>query len=136
MCRTLQALVQTVICFAQMLVRIIMTLLLMIENLIRMIFQTVYNFISFILQMLSLIPICCVFIITSRLRCLMCCGDGGGCCPAYRGRSCDCLLSLIFLTIVYFIFKATGLLDKIVLYFGYTKLSSTTTTTTTEKPTG
>lgn len=86
-----------------------MTILLMIENLIRMILQTIYNFISCILQTLSLIPICLVFLLTSRLKCCLC--GGGGHCNA--GRSGNCIMSAFVILVVFLILRATGLLDKI-----------------------
>ncbi|XP_026751422.1 uncharacterized protein LOC113511897 [Galleria mellonella] len=119
MCRTVHALLQTAICGIQMLVRVLMTIILMIENVIRMLLQTVYNFISFVLQMISLIPICFVFVLTSRLKCLMC--GGGGPCPVNRGGTCDCLMSGLAIVILFFIFRATGILDKILYSLGYAK---------------
>nr|XP_034824501.1 uncharacterized protein LOC117982282 [Maniola hyperantus] len=119
MCRTVHAVLQIVICGVQMLVRVFMTIILMLENLIRMILQTLYNFISFLLQMLSLIPICVVFLVTARLKCLMC--GGGGPCPVNRGGACDCLMSAVAIIILFFIFRATGVLDKIFYSLGYAK---------------
>ncbi|KAJ0179733.1 hypothetical protein K1T71_004324 [Dendrolimus kikuchii] len=119
MCRTVHAILSTVICGIQMLVRVFMTVILMIENVIRMILQTLYNFVSFLLQMISLIPICVVFMLTARLKCFMC--GGGGPCPVNRGGGCDCLMSAAALIIVFFIFRATGVLDKIFYNIGYVK---------------
>ncbi|CAK1552875.1 unnamed protein product [Leptosia nina] len=123
MCRTVHALLQTGICGIQMLVRVFMTVILMIENLIRMILQTMYNFISFVLQMISLIPICAVFMLTARLKCFMC--GGGGPCPVNRGGACDCIMSAIAIIILFFIFRATGVLDKLFYSIGYIKTKST-----------
>ncbi|XP_045493494.1 uncharacterized protein LOC123692747 [Colias croceus] len=123
MCRTVHAVLQTVICGIQMLVRVFMTVILMLENLIRMILQTLYNFISFLLQMISLIPICAVFLLTARLKCFMC--GGGGPCPVNRGGACDCIMSAIAIIILFFIFRATGVLDKIFYSLGYIKTRST-----------
>ncbi|KAL0891934.1 hypothetical protein ABMA27_015175 [Loxostege sticticalis] len=119
MCRTVHAVLQTAICGIQMLVRVFMTVILMIENVIRMLLQTLYNFISFVLQMISLIPICIVFLLTARLKCFMC--GGGGPCPVNRGGTCDCLMSLLAFVILFFIFRATGVLDKIFYSLGYAK---------------
>ncbi|XP_041976295.1 uncharacterized protein LOC121731044 [Aricia agestis] len=119
MCRTVHAVLQTLICGVQMLVRVLMTILLMIENLIRMVLQTLYNFISFMLQLLSLIPICVVFLVSARLKCFMC-GGGGGCQPG-RGGACDCIMSLVAIVILFFIFKSTGVMDKIFYSMGYAK---------------
>jgi hypothetical protein len=119
MCRTVHAVLQTAICGIQMLVRVFMTIILMIENVIRMLLQTLYNFISFLLQMVSLIPICVVFLLTARLKCFMC--GGGGPCPVARGGTCDCLMSGLAFVILFFIFRATGVLDKIFYSLGYTK---------------
>lgn len=119
MCRTLHSVLQSGICAIQMLVRIFITVVLMIENLIRMILQTFYNFISFMLQMVSLLPICVVFLVTSRLKCFMC--GGGGPCQIQSGGGCDCLMSAVAIIIVFFILRATGLLDKIFYKLGYAK---------------
>ncbi|XP_059052455.1 uncharacterized protein LOC131847029 [Achroia grisella] len=119
MCRTVHAVLQTGICGVQMLVRVFMTLILMIENVIRMVLQTIYNFISFMLQMISLLPICFVFLLTARLKCFMC--GGGGPCPVNRGGTCDCLMSGLAIVIVFLIFRATGVLDKIFYSLGYAK---------------
>lgn len=96
-----------------------MTVLLLFENVARMIMQTIYNLISFVLQMVSLLPICVVFILTSRLKCFMC--GGGGPCLVHRGGACDCFLSLLAVVILFFVFRATGVLDKIFYSIGYSK---------------
>lgn len=121
MCRLTHILLQTITCSVQMLVRVVMTVLLMIENIIRTLLQTIYNFISFMLQIFSLIPICMVFIITARLKCLFCCGDGcgGGYYPGHRGGMCDCIVSVATFVLIFFVLRATGVLDAIFAYFGY-----------------
>ncbi|KAJ8732949.1 hypothetical protein PYW07_015548 [Mythimna separata] len=103
-----------------MLVRVFMTVILMIENVIRMLLQTLYNFISFLLQMISLIPICVVFLLTARLKCFMC-GGGGPCPVGARGGTCDCVMSFMAVIIIFFIFRATGVLDKVFYSLGYAK---------------
>ncbi|KAJ8731811.1 hypothetical protein PYW08_014541 [Mythimna loreyi] len=120
MCRTAHAVLSTVICGIQMLVRVFMTVILMIENVIRMLLQTLYNFISFLLQMISLIPICVVFLLTARLKCFMC-GGGGPCPVGARGGTCDCVMSFMAVVIIFFIFRATGVLDKVFYSLGYAK---------------
>ncbi|XP_028026749.1 uncharacterized protein LOC114240392 [Bombyx mandarina] len=119
MCRTAHAILQTAICGVQMLVRVFMTVILMLENVIRMVLQTSYNFISFMLQMISLIPICVVFLLTARLKCFMC--GGGGPCPVNKGGACDCLMSAVAIVILFIIFRATGVLDKMLYSIGYVK---------------
>lgn len=69
--------------------------------------------------MISLVPICVVFLLTARLKCFMC--GGGGPCPVNRGGTCDCLMSLLAIIILFFIFRATGVLDKIFYNIGYAK---------------
>lgn len=123
MCRTVEKLFQSIMCLIQLLIRIVMTIFLMAENLLRMLLQTLYNMISFIVQMISLLPICCVFLITSRLKCFMC-GGGGGC-AVNRGGSCDCFMTLLAVIILFFIFRATGILDKVFYRLGYAKTDVT-----------
>lgn len=48
------------------------------------------------------------------------CG-GGGPCPVNRGGTCDCLMSALAFVILFFIFRATGVLDKIFYSLGYSK---------------
>lgn len=75
--------------------------------------------ISFVLQLLSLLPICCIVLLTSRLKCFMC-GGGGGC-ATRSGGSCDCMMSFMAVVILFLIFRATGLLDKLFFKLGYAK---------------
>lgn len=119
MCRTCHALLQTFICSAQMFVRIIMLILMMIENLLKLFLQTFYNFCSIVLQIVSLLPVCLVFLLTSRIKCLLC--GGSGACAAQRSGRCDCVMSLITLIVLFFILKSTGHLDKALKTLGYTK---------------
>lgn len=101
----------------------------MLENLIRMVLQTVYNFISFILQLLSLLPICIVILCTAKMKFFMC-SKGGGCPRRNELGICDCLMSLVALTILFFIFRVTGVLDKIFKQLGYVKASTNSTNST------
>lgn len=73
--------------------------------------------------MISLIPICIVFLLTARLKCFMC--GGGGPCPVNRGGACDCIMSGLAILILFLIFRATGVLDKIFYSLGYTKARPT-----------
>ncbi|CAG9784884.1 unnamed protein product [Diatraea saccharalis] len=120
MCNLLYALAQTIVCAIQTVIRLFLTILIMTENLIRMILQNAYNLISFLLQLISLLPICIVFIVTSRLKCLLC---SGGLCPFGRAN-CDCLMSIVALAILFFVLRATGVLDKLLNNFGYDKTRS------------
>ncbi|XP_023939011.2 uncharacterized protein LOC112046559 [Bicyclus anynana] len=126
MCHSIYSLLQTLVCGLQMLSRVFMTTILMIENLLRLILQTLYNFVSFVLQLLSLIPICAVFLVAARLKCFVC--GGGGACPVNNrgGGACDCLMSAVAIIIMFFIFRATGVLDKIFYSLGYTKAKTLT----------
>lgn len=106
-------------CCAQMTMRIFLTFLLLLESLIRKLLETLYNVIFFMFQICSIIPICVVFFLTAKLRCLLC---TGGFYPT--GRSCglcDCVMSVITFVALVFILRATGYLDSILNRFGYTK---------------
>lgn len=82
--------------------------------------QTIYNLLSFVTQTLSIIPICCVMVLTSKLRFLMCSGGGGG--GATKNGTCDCVASTVMLVVVFYIFKEVGILDKMLLKIGYVPL--------------
>lgn len=101
----------------------------MLENLIRMVLQTVYNFISFILQLLSLLPICIVILCTAKMKFFMC-SKGGGCPPRNELGICNCLMCLVALTILFYIFRVTGVLDNIFKKLGYVKASTNSTNST------
>ncbi|XP_026328877.1 uncharacterized protein LOC113236882 [Hyposmocoma kahamanoa] len=120
MCRTVLSLFQALICMLQLAIRIIMTIGLMTESLIRLVLQSIYNFLSFLFQLISLLPICCVFLVTSKIKCALFSG-GGGCPAGARGGSCDCILSVAAILILLLIFRATGVLDKIFHRLGYDK---------------
>lgn len=122
MCRTIVNIFQSIGCLMQLFVRIFMTIVLMAENLIRMILQSIYNLLSVLFQLLSLIPICCVFLVTSKIKCALC-GGGGGCAGA-RGGNCDYFMSIVALVILFFIFRATGVIDKVFYKLGYSKTES------------
>lgn len=114
------SLFQALICMLQLVIRIIMTIGLMTESLIRLVLQSIYNFLSFLFQLISLLPICCVFLVTSKIKCALFSG-GGGCPAGARGGSCDCILSVAAILILLLIFRATGVLDKIFHRLGYDK---------------
>ncbi|XP_013135713.1 PREDICTED: uncharacterized protein LOC106101131 [Papilio polytes] len=122
MCRTVQSLIQTVICALQMITRIFMTVLLMIENMIRMLLQSIYNFISTILQIISLIPICCIFMLTAKMRCLLCGGGGGGCGGGGGGGFVGCFLSALFFIFLFKALRSYGLADKFMARLGYSRV--------------
>ncbi|XP_014364904.2 uncharacterized protein LOC106716003 [Papilio machaon] len=121
MCRTIQSLIQTIICALQMITRIFMTVLLMIENMIRMLLQSIYNFISTILQVISLIPICCIFMLTAKMRCLLCGGGGGGCGGGGGGGFVGCFLSVLFFIFLFKALRHYGLADKFLARMGYSR---------------
>ncbi|KAJ8731810.1 hypothetical protein PYW08_014540 [Mythimna loreyi] len=123
MCRTCHAFLQTLICTCQMLIRIFMVFLMMIENLIRLCLNAVYNFFSLILQLISILPVCLVFILTSKLKCLMC-SNSCGTCPVQRNGSCDCIMSIITLIIIYYFIKSYGYDDKILAKLGLKRIQT------------
>ncbi|CAH2075501.1 unnamed protein product, partial [Iphiclides podalirius] len=128
MCRTIQGILQSLICTLQMVTRIFMTFLLMIENMIRMLLQSLYNFISTLLQILSLIPICCVFLLTAKLKCLLCGGGGGGCGGGGGGGGVvGCFFSLLFFITFFQATQHFNLVDKMLMRAGYEKKNRMTT---------
>lgn len=120
MCQTILMFLHTIVCAFQMIVRMILTVLLMVENLIRMFLQSIYNFFSFFFQMLSLIPICCIFIITARCKSLIC-GCGGGC-GSNNGAGCNCIIGILGMIFFYVLFDSLGMIDDIMKALGYTRV--------------
>ncbi|KAI8429505.1 hypothetical protein MSG28_000140 [Choristoneura fumiferana] len=121
MCQTIKTCLQSIVCILQMLVRIFMTIVLMVENLLRLVMQTIYNLLSFITQAISIIPICCVMIMTSKLRTVICgAGAGkGGAGGVSKNKTCDCVISTLIILVIFFIFRETGVLEKILFKLGY-----------------
>lgn len=124
MCRIVRSIVQAIACLVELFIRIFMTFVLMVESLISMIFQSFYNLLSFLFQIISLLPVCCVFLVTSKIRCSICGGSGG--CTVARAGTCDYLMSFVALVLLFLIFRATGILDKFFHRLGYAKSGSVT----------
>ncbi|KAJ2938870.1 hypothetical protein O0L34_g17679 [Tuta absoluta] len=125
MCRSM---VQIVSCIMQSFTRIILMFLLMVENVIKMIFMAIYNILQFIVQCVSILPFCCVFIITSKLCCFSGCGSGCGS-PGGGGGIMKCILGIIMLVITYLILDHFGVMKDIFKHLGYQKVQKSKNTT-------
>lgn len=118
MCQTILMCYNTIVCMFQAIIRMLLTILLMFENLFRMILQSIYNFLSFLFLMFSLIPICCIFIITARFKWLIC---GGGGCGCGGGGGCNCLIGLLSMVLLYVLLDALGVIDDLMKLLGYSR---------------
>ncbi|KAF9812857.1 hypothetical protein SFRURICE_002476 [Spodoptera frugiperda] len=87
------AMIQSLICACQMLVRVFMVSIMMLENLLKLILNSFYNFVSIILQMISLLPICFVFVVTAKVKSMVCGGGGGG--GTAQSAGCDAVMAII-----------------------------------------
>lgn len=107
------------ICILQGIYRIATILVLMVDNIIRMVMFNIYNIISAFCQICSVLPLCMVFIITSNLKCILC-NRSNICCTGTQAQ-CPILASLVTLTVLYFVFYAFNGLDPIFKILGYVK---------------
>lgn len=113
---------KTIECTFEAASRVFMTTVLAIEAIIRKILESVYNFVSSILQLVSLIPMMLFFCVTTKLRwlfCGSCCGSGELQKPSLFAVLCECVMSALLVAIVVCILGMSGHLDMICEYFGY-----------------
>lgn len=96
----------------------------MTYTLIQMLLYNVYGIISVFCQLCSVLPLCIVFIITSKLKCLLC-NHSNVCCAGAQGH-CPLLTSLIMILVLYSVFYAFGALDSTFSLLGYVKKSTHT----------
>ena len=110
MCYTLYV---PIVCTLQTASRIIITILLATEDLIRMIIQTIHNYVSMCLQCIAILPMCMAFCCVNK-----CCHShifDTGCYP--RGHNCGCTLALlvvviIIIVVLFFVFSFEDVLEK------------------------
>lgn len=84
-----------------------------------MILMNIYNFISAICQITSFLPLCCVFLVTSKTNCF---GMGSAIC---QRTNCNALCSIIFLPLFVWILFFGGL-ETSLKYLGYSKTTKIT----------
>lgn len=117
MCYILFAIVNIINSLLHLIFKTIMTIFAMFELLIKTVLQIIFNSLLMILQLLSVIPVCCAFIITSKLKCLVC--RRGPACSIIRGGFSELILSLILFSIIILILRLTGVLDTLLKPLGY-----------------
>lgn len=96
----------------------IFNILCLIEDAFVMMCQNIFNSISFCCQICSLLPVCCVFIITSKLRCFLNGSAGTSYLSNEIGFSCIVMTILTLIVLLYYL-SATESLDKIFEKVGY-----------------
>lgn len=111
------------ICVLEHIFNIVTTILLMVDSLFRMLLYNLYAIFSVFCQICSVLPLCIVFIITSKLKCFIC-NRSNICCVGGQGQ-CPILRLLSSLILLYFIFYAFGALDSIFKVMGYVKDTDT-----------
>lgn len=101
-----------------MISEIILRILFFIENALVMMLQNIFNSINFCCQICSIIPVCCVFIITSKLRCFL--SSNSGACSTGHDIGLSCVvMTILTLIVVLYILNATDYLDMMIDRFGY-----------------
>lgn len=121
MCYLLPLFVETLhYCFL-IIFRTFLSIIVNIENIIRLILQSIFNFLSSIFQAISLLPMCVVFILTSNVKGCFCGGGLNGCC-----RWCGSTFTVfLVITIMYLLYNG-GYIESILAKMGYTKLPVST----------
>lgn len=94
-------------------------MLLMIDSIVRMLLYNLYGVFSVLCQICSILPLCIVFIVTSKLKCFIC--NRSNIC--YAGSQGQCPILRLFSTIIFFyiVFYAIGALDSFFSVLGYVK---------------
>lgn len=108
-----------ILCLLESIVRVTVTILLMLDSIFRMLLYNVYNLLSVFCQICSILPLCVVFIVTSKLKCLLC--NRSNICCAGAQANCPLLTSLTTILVLYFVFYAFGAVDSIFNVLGYVK---------------
>lgn len=114
-----------ILCIIESISDFVKSVFLMAYTLIQMLLYNVYGIISVFCQMCSVLPLCIVFIITSKLKCLLC-NNTSICCTGAQGN-CPLLMSLVMILVLYFVFYMFGALDSIFSLLGYVKKSDNST---------
>lgn len=112
-----------IICLLNSIIETLITVYLMIDGLIRMSLFNLYNILVVFCQICSVLPICMVFIITSKMKCLLC-DRSNICCAGTQGQ-CPLLTSLCLLVALYFVLDHLGAVDPILSKIGYVKQHNT-----------
>lgn len=99
-----------------MITRIFMTLLLAIEDIIRLLIQSVHYYVSTIVHAFSLIPVCLVFCCTKKCVCSNLCSSTGIHCNDASG--CSCMLLIFFLVVIVLILYYTNWIQEILKCIG------------------
>lgn len=108
-----------VICLLESIVQIFVTILLMLDSMVRMLLYNVYNILSVFCQLFSVVPLCIIFILTSKLKCLLC--NRSNICNAGAQAQCPLLTSFVMLVCLYFLLNAFNALDSVFNFLGYVK---------------
>lgn len=98
------------------------SVLLMTQYMIKMILMNISNFLSAIFQIISFLPYCCVFVLTSKTNCF---GIGSGIC---QRTNCNAICSFIFLPFLVWICFFGGLGTSL-KFLGYSKIIKKTNST-------
>ncbi|KAJ8731812.1 hypothetical protein PYW08_014542 [Mythimna loreyi] len=107
MCYYLPALVMPIFCTIQTILRLLTTVALAIEDILRLTIQAIHSWITTILHTVGIIPLCCVYCFTQKCLCSQICSTS--CSPAcYPMRSnCGCILFLTMTLVFIFVYLFT-----------------------------
>lgn len=120
MCHLKKVSIETVHYCAIVIFRTLLTIITITENLIKLILQSLYTFISTIFQAISLLPMCLVFILTSNLRGI--CFGGG----LFGSRS-NPFLTIVLIVIILYLLLNGSFLESLLKKMGYTKMPQVST---------
>lgn len=98
--------------------RLCVTIFLMLDNIIRMFLFNTYDILTVCCQICSVIPILMVFILTTKLKCVIC--NRSNICAAGYGQ-CPMIATLCFLVFLYYVFNAFNAVDPFFKMLGYVK---------------
>lgn len=107
------------LCIIDAIVRIITTILLMMDSMIRMCLYNLYSIFSVCCQIFSAAPLCIVFIVTSNLKCLLC--NRSNICCAGSQAQCPLLTTLTTILILIIVLYSSSTLDPILNELGYVR---------------
>lgn len=112
-------LVMPIFCTLETILRIIMTIVLAAEDLLRLVIQTIHSWVTIILHVVAVIPLWFMFCCSQKCFCSPLCAPSRcspGCYP--MGNNCGCILFLTMTLVFILVYLFTNWWEDLIATFG------------------